>query len=200
MTITYQYENSLYVNITNRCTNSCDFCIRTNKDGFYAGDLWLEREPTEQEAANDILSHDLSKYDELVFCGYGEPTERLDVMLNICRKVKEKYNIKIRLNTNGHSDLIYGSPTASMFKGLIDTVSISLNASDAQKYNKICHCRYGDKGFYSMLNFAKEVKEYVPHVILSIVKTDETDDLEIDRCKNLAAAVGVPLRIREMIK
>lgn len=201
MTITYEYENSLYVNITNRCSNACSFCIRTSKDGFYADDLWLEREPTEDEIAKDILSHDLTSYKQLVFCGYGEPTERLETMLNVCRRVKEaSKDTVIRLNTNGHAELIYGAPCAHMFKGLIDVISISLNASSATLYNEICNCAYGEAGFDALCSFTSEIKEYVPTVVLSMVKMPDTDEAEIERCRELAEELGVPLRVRDMIK
>ena len=35
MTITYEVGNSLYLIITKRCSNRCDFCIRQNGDGAY---------------------------------------------------------------------------------------------------------------------------------------------------------------------
>ena len=108
MCITYFVEQSLYVNITNKCPNRCDFCIRNNADGAYGSDsLWLLREPTVDEITESILSHDLDTVPELVFCGYGEPTCRLDDMLATVERIRRKFpKIKIRLNTNGQSDLI----------------------------------------------------------------------------------------------
>ena len=113
MTITYQYHDALYVNLTNRCPNACDFCLRTHGDKVGdSGSLWLEREPSKEEIWEDIEKRDLSKYRELVFCGYGEPACRLDDMLWICRQVRAVSGIKIRVNTNGLSDLINGRDTA----------------------------------------------------------------------------------------
>ena len=124
MTITYEVDTGLYINVTNRCTNRCDFCIRNNGDGAYGSDsLWLEREPTVDEVLEDVFSHDLTKYSELVFCGYGEPTVRLHDIREIALGIKKRYpSIKIRVNTNGHSDLIFGMDTAPLYKDAFDVV------------------------------------------------------------------------------
>ena len=114
MTITYEGRNSIYVNMTNRCPCACVFCLRNNKDHVFNSDsLWLEREPDVKEICDSIDTRDLSKYDELVFCGYGEPTERLDDLLQVASYVKSKRNIKIRINTNGLSDLINGEKNSA---------------------------------------------------------------------------------------
>ena len=136
MTIAYTVGDGLYLNITNQCTNSCDFCIRNNGDGAYGSDsLWLEREPSAEEVLDAVREYDLSDFSELVFCGYGEPTYRLDVMLCVCRKIKSEYpDTKIRLNTNGHASRIAGRDVSGELAGLVDTVSISLNSSDATGY------------------------------------------------------------------
>ena len=146
MCITYIVEGKLYVNITNRCSNRCDFCIRNNGDGAYGSDsLWLEREPTVEEIKTSIFAYDLNRFPEIVFCGYGEPTYRLDDMIEVARAVKENCpEMKIRVNTNGQSDLINKRNTAPEFSGAIDTVSISLNTPDPKKYQEICHSVYGE--------------------------------------------------------
>ena len=133
MTITYEGNNSIYVNMTNRCPCNCVFCLRHNKDHvFNSESLWLEREPTVKEICDNIDSLDLGKYDEVVFCGYGEPTERLHDLLEVAAYIKSKGEKKIRINSNGLSDLINGEKTAHLLKGLIDTVSISLNATNKE--------------------------------------------------------------------
>ena len=140
MTITYEVGNSLYLNITNRCSNRCDFCIRQNGDGAYGSNsLWLEREPTEEEILAAVDARDVKKYDEVIFCGYGEPTERLDTLVHVAKALKAKYGCKIRVNTNGQSDLIHGRDTSSLFAGAVDTLSISLNAPNAAEYQRVCH-------------------------------------------------------------
>ncbi len=196
MTITYELGNGLYVNVTNRCTNSCEFCVRSVADGTY-GELWLTREPTNEEILADIFKRDLNLYSELVFCGYGEPTVRLYDILEIARAVKEKHGIKIRINTNGHASLIYGKDVSPLFKGAIDCVSVSLNAATSEDYNKICHPCFPD-AFDGLLDFTAKVKEYVPEVMLSIVDgTIPKDDVE--KCKEIASRCGVTLKIREYI-
>lgn len=198
MTITYTIGDQLYVNITNRCSNRCDFCLRQNGDTVGdSGSLWLKREPTQEEIVADIRRRDLNRFRDLVFCGYGEPTERLDVLLGAAKAVREFSAIPIRINTNGQSDLINGRRTAPELKGLIDTVSISLNASDAEKYDRICHSQFGKKGFDAMLAFAADCKAYVPHVVLSVV--DCIGPEEVEKCRAVAQRIGVQYRVRAMI-
>ncbi len=199
MTITYEVDGALYVNITNRCSNRCDFCIRNNGDGAYGSNsLWLSREPTCDEIFNSIVEKNPEKYSELVFCGYGEPTERLGDLISVAKRVKEKYSVKIRINTNGHSSLIQDCDTAPMYKDVIDTVSISLNAPNASEYDKVCHSVFGERAYEGLLDFANKVKEYVPCVVLTVVDVALTPD-EIEECQQIAESVGVPLRVRKYI-
>lgn len=201
MTICYVVEGSLYVNVTNRCTNSCDFCIRNNGDTAYGSDtLWLKREPDADEIFDAIVAYEPTKYRELVFCGYGEPTMRLYDIIEVAKKVKKAYPVlKIRLNTNGHSDLIFGIDTAPLYKGAFDSVSISLNTPSAEKYVEICHPVYKEKTFAAILSFAKNVKNYVQYVQFSLVDAFLTEE-EIEECRHISESVGVNLRIREYIK
>lgn len=200
MCITYVVDGSLYVNLTNKCSNRCDFCIRNNGDGAYGSDsLWLEREPTLEEALNSVFSHNLEEYPELIFCGYGEPTYRLEDAVKIAKAVKEKHpKMQIRINTNGHSDLILGKDTTEMYKDAFDVVSISLNTPSPARYQEICHSIYGEKSHKALISFAKRVKAYVPKVILSVVRETLTAE-EIEQCRTIAEAAGVTLRIRDYI-
>lgn len=200
MCITYIVEDKLYVNITNKCSNRCEFCIRNNGDGAYGSDsLWLEREPTRDEIIDSIFSRDLTVFPELVFCGYGEPTYRLDDIIYVAKAVKERYpEMKIRINTNGHSDLIQGRNTAPDYEGIIDIVSISLNTPSAERYQQICHSIYGEESFEALLRFASEVKHYVPTVLLSAVKETLTPD-EIEQCRMICSDLEVTLRLRDYI-
>ena len=197
MTITYTHRDGLYINLTNRCPNSCDFCVRSYGDTLY-GNLWLEREPTIDEVIKSLETYDLSTFSEVVFCGYGEPTERLDDMLAICRYIREHSNISIRLNTNGQAELIWGKESTPKMKGMFDIVSISLNAADADTYDAVCHSRYGREAYDALLAYAEHVKEYVDHVVLSIVDTT-IPQADIEKCKVMAEKIGVELRIREFI-
>ena len=150
MIITYKQGDGLYVNMTNRCTNKCAFCVRDHGEEIY-GDLWLDTEPSGEEILQSIIDAHPENYSELVFCGFGEPTCRLYDMLTICKAVREKYDIPIRLNTNGHASLITGEDTTPLFAGLFDTISISLNAPDSETYNKLCLPKFGDASFEGML-------------------------------------------------
>ena len=199
MTITYTHGDSLYLNLTNRCSNRCVFCVRTQADGYYSDDLWLTREPTVDEILDDLGKRDLTRYDSLVFCGYGEPTERLDDMLSVCRAVRRDHGIPLRVNTNGQSDLIHGCRTAPRFEGLLDVVSISLNAPTAAGYQAICRSVYGEEAFDAILRFASDVKRFVPSVVFSVVRGTIPDG-ELESCRRIADSVGVPLRIREYIR
>ena len=197
MVITYNIKNSLYLNITNHCTNRCDFCIRDHGTVLYAS-LKLEREPALDEILGDVLSQNLHKYKEIVFCGYGEPTCRLYDLLAICKKLREVTDTPIRLNTNGHASLISGEDTAPMFKGLIDVVSISMNAADPDTYYQLCHPKFGEDTYVGVLKFAREISKYVPKVVLTAVESTIQPD-DVDRCRRIAADLGAEFRLREYI-
>ena len=170
MTITYEVGGNLYLNITNRCPCACTFCIRTLCDGAYGSDpLWLEHEPSQEEIFAALEQRDLSQYREVVFCGFGEPTERLDVLLETARYLKQHGVPCIRLNTNGLSDLIHGRNTAPDFQGALDIISVSLNAGTEEGYLKVTRPKFGKAAFPAMQAFAVACKQYVPQVMLSVV-------------------------------
>ena len=196
MTILYKVHNNLYVNLTNRCSCACTFCLRQTKDHMEESDsLWLEHEPTVEEVKEEFKKFDMTKFDEVVFCGFGEPTERLDALLEVAKFVKETYQKLIRVNTNGQASLINKRDTAPEFKGLVDTISISLNTPNEQKYNELVRSIFGDKSYRGMLDFVKEVKQYVPHVVLSTVDTTLTKEEEA-QCAKICEDLGVTYRIR----
>ena len=196
MVILYEVHNGLYVNMTNRCPCACTFCLRQTKDEMNgSGSLWLEHEPTVDEVKSEFSKFDMSKYSELVFCGFGEPTERLSDLLEVAEFVKSNYDIPIRINTNGLSDLVNGGNTAPMYKDKIDVVSISLNTPDPQKYLELVRPKFGEGSFEAMLKFAGNVKNYVPKVILSTVETTLTHDEE-EKCRKICDDLGVTYRIR----
>jgi len=204
MTITYEYEGALYVNLTNKCNCSCEFCLRRGKaeGSIYTEDsLWLEREPTRQEALDSFLSRDIPAYREIVFCGYGEPTYRFDDLIWLVDELKARFGDKmppVRLNTNGHANLIQGRDVCPDMKDRIDTVSISLNAINAPDYVALCHPVQGEAAYRAMLAFAKEAKAYVPNVVMTVVDKDKTTE-EIDTCYKIAEELGVTLRVRSFI-
>lgn len=198
MVITYPVKSGLYVNLTNRCPCACEFCLRNNAPGVFGSDsLWLEREPTVDEIIASIESRNLDDFTELVFCGYGEPTERLDDLLSVAGHLKSiRPQMLVRVNTNGLSDLIHGEPTAAKFKGLVDTVSISLNTPDPEEYLKVCRPKFGLESWQSMLDFAKSCRDYVPNVVMTIVDAPVTTPEVQEKCKAITDSLGVRLRIR----
>ena len=196
MTIVYEVGKNLYVNITNKCPCSCIFCIRKNGDGAYGSDsLWLEREPSLDEITDALEKHDYKKYNEVVFCGYGEPTERLDVLVETAKYIKKNGGPKIRLNTNGLSDLIHNEPTAHKLENAVDIVSISLNAGTKEEYLKVTRPSFGEKSFDAMKKFASDCKKYVPEVMLTVV--DVIGEDEIKAAQKAADELGIHLRVRE---
>lgn len=196
MVILYEVYDNLYVNLTNRCPCSCTFCLRQTRDEMnHSGSLWLEREPGVEEVKAEFDKFDMQKYKEVVFCGFGEPTERLEDLLEIAAFVKDKFNKPIRINTNGLSDLIWQKDTAPMYKGLVDTVSISLNTPNKERYYELTRSKFGIDSFDAMLNFAGNVSKYVPHVVLSTVATTLTEEEE-KQCAQICKKLGVTYRIR----
>ncbi len=196
MTITYPGRGSVYVNMTNRCPCACTFCLRHNKDHVFDSDsLWLDREPTVDEVCGSIDGLDLSQYGEIVFCGYGEPTERLYDLLRVAEYIRSKSDIKIRINTNGLSDLIWNERTAPKLAGLIDTVSISLNATNAEDYLKVVRPKFGVQSYDAMLRFAKDCTEFVPSVVMTVVDV-VTSKEEQELSRKICESVGATFRIR----
>ncbi len=192
--IAYPIRNSLYLNITNLCSNSCCFCVRNYTDHVKGHNLRLDHEPSYQEVTGS-LNH-LEEYEEVVFCGYGEPTIRLDLLKEVARFLKSK-NAKVRLNTNGQGNLIHKRNIVPELVGLIDTASISLNVEDSKKYDQLCKSEFGENAFEKVIDFAKECKKLLPKTVLTFLDMPEVD---LKRCEKIAKELGVELRIRHYNK
>ena len=189
-------RRSVYVNLTNRCNNDCAFCLRDKKVMTPEKSLWLESEPTltEIHAEFDTLNWDLVK--EIVFCGFGEPTMRLDELEALLGYITGRYpHVSTRLNTNGLGNLEHGRYITPDFEGILDVVSISLNASTPEKYLRITRSKFGLQAFDAMLTFADQMKLFVPQVVMTIVDK-VTPPAEIAACKRLCELRGLTLRIR----
>ena len=201
-TISYEYGDSLYVNLTNRCDCACVFCLRHNghKGSIYADDLWLDHEPSRQEALEDLLKRDLASYPEIVFCGFGEPAYRINDILWLVDEMKKAvpHLPPIRINTNGHANLIHGRDVTPELAGRIDVLSISLNGSTCEEYVKVTRPKDGDKAWDAMLDFTRRAAKVVPKVVMTIVNRDKTPE-EIEACRALCAGLGATLRVREYI-
>ena len=190
-------RRSLYVNLTNRCPCACTFCLRPLKHMAEESTLWLKREPTVEEVQADLAAVPWPLVQEVVFCGFGEPTMRLADLVTLLRWLKREHpEIKTRLNTNGLSDLVYERDTAPDFGGgILDAISISLNASNAERYLALTRSRFGIGSYEAMLTFARHCKAYVPQVILTVVDQVEDPD-EIAACRAICEARGLALRVR----
>ena len=192
--IAYPIRNSLYLNITNRCSNSCVFCVRNYTDYVKGHNLRLHHEPDYQEVIRS-LNHP-ERYQEIVFCGYGEPTIRLGLLKQVARFLKDK-KAKVRLNTNGQGNLIHKRNIVPELVGLIDTASISLNVGDSKKYDRLCKSEFGDNTFEKVLDFAKECKRLLPKTVLTVL---DMPGVDLKRCEKIAKELGVDLRIRHYNK
>ena len=195
-TILYKVHNNLYVNLTNKCPCACTFCLRQTRDHMDdSGVLWLEHDPSFEEVVKEFKKFDMSQFKEIVFCGFGEPTEAFPVLIQIAKYVKENFKNPTRINTNGLGNLINGRDITPELEGLIDTISISLNTPNAEEYHKIVRSKFGEQSFDAMLAFAKEAKKYVPNVVLSTVATTITAEEE-KQCQKICDDLGVTYRIR----
>lgn len=203
-TIVYPVYNGLYVNLTNRCSCSCTFCIRQKSNGVGLNgeggqnNLWLDHEPSFDEVMAAFDAQDMSRYEEVVFCGYGEPTCAFDMLKRVASEVKRRYDLPIRVNTNGQGSLICGRDIAPEFDGIVDTVSISLNTSNPDEYRAIVRSQFGDEAFQAMLDFAAKVHQYVPDVVMTTVSTTISREDE-ERCQQICDELGVRYRIRSWV-
>jgi TatD family-associated radical SAM protein len=195
-TVVYEYGNALYLNITNRCPCDCIFCLRRHGDGVTTGQsLWLAHEPSHDEIEAALRPVDYSRYNEAVFCGYGEPCERLEALCFTAGLIRGKTGLPIRLNTNGLSDLINNKKTAPILAGYIERISISLNAPDAETYNNLCRPVFGAGAFNAVVQFALDCKNQIPDTTVTIVAAALTEE-QIQGCRALCKTLGLRLRLR----
>jgi len=185
----YRIRNSLYLNVTNRCTNACTFCVRFHSDYVKGYNLRLNHEPGLEEMKDAI--GDPSQYKEVVFCGYGEPLIRLDLIKSLARWVKVQGG-RVRINTNGHGNLIHGRNILPELSGIVDSLSISLDAHDEDSYNRIC-MPLVKNAYQGMLDFIREAKEVIPDVTVTVV---DVEGVDVERCRRIARELGVKFRLR----
>jgi TatD DNase family protein len=189
--IAYKIRDNLYLNITNRCTNRCSFCVRFLTDYVKGHNLRLSREPTEEELKNAI--GDPSKYKEVVFCGYGEPLIRLDLVKSLSQWIKQNKGM-VRINTNGHGNLIHRRNILPELKGIVDSISVSIDAHDEETYNRICKPVYKN-ALREVIEFIKESKKYIPYVQATVV---ELEGVDIEKCREITDGLGIRLRVRKL--
>ncbi len=197
--IVYWLDNSLYLNITNRCSNSCYFCLKRYKQGVSGFNLKLATEPNMEQiirALSEVLY--MRSWDELVFCGFGEPTERLDVVLEVTRWVRSHYgrSLKVRLDTNGHGYLLNpGRDVVAEFKAAgVDKVSVSLNSGDKETYIEICQPTV-PQAYEAVLDFIGKAQKQM-EVEVSAVRLPEVD---VSKVRKVAESLGAELKVRDYI-
>lgn len=194
----YEFSGSIYINLTNACSNDCEFCIRNFKDGVSGSELWLEHEPSADEVIAALESKDLTRYHEAVFCGFGEPLCAMKKLITVAGWLKQ-HGLSTRVNTNGQANIINGITNApELLAPVIDHVSVSLNAADAEKYQAVCHCKYGEAGYYSMLDFVRGCVKAGIDTVVSVV--DCIGEEEVEKCRKIAADLGAHFRVRAMIE
>ncbi len=189
--IAYKIRDSLYLNITNRCTNKCSFCVRFHSDYVKGHNLRLSVEPTEEELKTAI--GDPVQYKEIVFCGYGEPFLRFEIVKNLARWIKERGG-RVRINTNGHGNIINRRNILPELKGFVDVISVSLDASDEKVYNRICNPDFKN-AFHEVISFIKEARQYIPDVQATVV---EMEGVDVEKCRKITDKLGVKLRVRKL--
>lgn len=197
MTISYEIGNKLYMNITNKCPCSCTFCIRNNGDGAYGSDpLWLEHEPSIDEIKADLSARNIGSYEEIIFCGFGEPTSRLDILIESAKYLRAIEGCPpLRLNTNGLSDLISGHSTADELCGVFDIISVSLNAGTREEYMRVTRPSF-ENAYEAMQKFTADcVKNGSVKVFMSVVDVISPEEIEASRV--LSEKLGATLRVRK---
>ena len=193
-TICYELDGKLYINLTNRCSNDCSFCVRNGKESYFGNKLWLSKEPTAEEVLAAIPERD---FDEVVFCGFGEPTFRFKELYEIGKELKKRGYL-VRLDTNGQGNLINGRDITEELKEAVDKVNVSLNECNAEKYFDVCRPLFGEDAYPELINFAIECKKRGIYVTFSVV--DIIGEKDVEKCREIADKAGIPLRVREYIK
>ena len=195
--ILYTYKNNVYVNLTNHCSCNCTFCIRQHKNEVNGqNDMWHETEPTIIQVKNAIDAFDFDGYEELIYCGYGEPTCALEALIESAKYFREKHTQRIRVNTNGLGRLYYGRDILPELNQVVDAYSISLNAPTSERYKELVRPSFKN-AFPAVLDFARDSKDAGKEVQFSVVNVISEE--EIKQCSKLADKMGIHLKVREYV-
>ena len=199
--LVYILDGKIYINLTNMCTNDCIFCLRRDKDDVCGQDMWLKSEKITSE---DVIEQ-LNKYEDkiakgITFCGYGEPTMKFEVLKQVAEYVKHNYpDTFIKVNTNGHGNVINKKDILPELKGLVDEFSISLNAQNSDLYKELSQPKI-DNAYESMKDFAKKAYENGFKTTLSVVSGYKDYDVDLALCEKIAKDLHASFRNREWIE
>lgn len=196
--LVYELDKKIYINLTNRCTNECIFCLRQDKDDVCGQELWLDSEDfTSEDVIEQLKKFNLSS--EVIFCGYGEPMLKFEVLRQVAKYIKETYpKIKIRVNTNGHANFIYKKNVVPELVGLVDEFSVSLNASNSEEYDELSQPKF-ENAYEEVKKFIKCSADAGIETVASIVDGYKGRRLDVDKCREIAGSLGAKLRVREWI-
>lgn len=206
--LVYLLDGKIYINLTNRCTNDCIFCLRKDKDDVVGQTLWLDDESSTADDVikqfelkrNELLTTHNLPFKEVIFCGYGEPMLKFDVMKLVAKYIKDKYpETKIRVNTNGHANYVYKKNVVPECKGLIDEFSVSLNGSTKEEYDELSQPKF-DEAYEEMKKFIKACSDDEISVVASVVEGYKGRHLDLEKCEEIAKSLGAKFRVREWIK
>lgn len=206
--LVYLLDGKIYINLTNRCTNDCIFCLRKDKDDVVGQTLWLDDENSTADDVikqfelkrNELLTTHNLPFKEVIFCGYGEPMLKFDVMKQVAKYIKDKYpETKIRVNTNGHANYVYKKNVVPECKGLIDEFSVSLNGSTKEEYDELSQPKF-DEAYDEMKKFIKACSDEGISVVASVVEGYKGRHLDLEKCEEIAKSLGAKFRVREWIK
>lgn len=199
--LVYTLDGKIYINLTNRCTNDCIFCLRNDKDDVCGQTLWLD---DENFGAKEVIEqfekiYSITPSNEVIFCGYGEPMLKLNILKEAAKYIKEKYpNTKIRVNTNGHANYVYKRNVVPELKGLVDEFSVSLNGENKQEYDEYSQPKF-DEAYDEMKKFIKACADEGISVTASVVEGYKGKRLNLENCEKIAKDLGAKFRVREWI-
>ena len=196
--LVYELDKKVYINLTNRCTNECIFCLRQDKDDVCGQELWLDSEDfTSEDVIEQLKKFNLSS--EVIFCGYGEPMLKFEVLRQVAKYIKETYpEIKIRVNTNGHANFIYKKNVVPELVGLVDEFSVSLNASNSEEYDELSQPKF-ENAYEEVKKFIKCSADAGIETVASIGDGYKGRRLDVEKCREIAESLGAKLRVREWI-
>ena len=199
--LVYTLDEKIYINLTNHCTNDCIFCLKNDKDDVVGQKLWLDNETSTSkdviEQFEEIYAKTPSK--EVIFCGYGEPMLKLDVLKHTAQYIKEKYpETKIRVNTNGHANFVYKRNVVPECKGLVEEFSVSLHGATKEEYNELSQPKF-DEAYEEVKKFIKACADENISVVASVVEGYKGRHLDLETCEKIAHELGAKFRVREWI-